>query len=265
MRTLPTLVLALLLAGTAARAAEMVMLTPNEGKSVTGELIKANREKVVLKVGEGDAAQEVSFTWEQIKKISNGITREKALLTWAKNHPELLCESCKGEGKVFCAACNGKGFLPDLEKVPCTKCAATGLMPCPYFSCKLGKVPCDGDCLRPEVGTWTKGKEGLMWRRYVFNGGFAEWSERHYGEVIKMKDGRPTNMGKCPKCKGTLKMDCPVCEGKKTVTCVACKGTKLMVPNCEKCKDGKSTCPDCGGSGEKAAKKPDEAKTPAKP
>lgn len=254
MRTRILALAGLLLALSSALASEVVMLTPTDGKAISGELIKANRDQVVLKVGEGDAANETVFSWDKIKKISNGLTREKILQEWAKENPEKVCADCKGEGKVICPKCNGKSFLVDQEKVACTKCAGTGLMPCSNFACKLGKIPCDGDCLKPTEGNWVKGKDNLLWRRFVYPGGFAEWSEHHYGEVIKMQAGRPVNLGKCPKCQGTLKMNCPVCGGKVTIACTACKGTKMMVPNCPDCKDGKIVCPSCKGTGEKAPK-----------
>lgn len=245
---------ALTLGAAGLSAAESVMLTPNEGKAVMGDLLSADKNKVVLRTGEGESAKELSFTWDQIKKLSNGLTRDKAMAAWAAEHPDQVCDECKGAGQTFCNKCAGKGLLPDAPKVPCTKCALTGLAPCANRYCTLGKVACDGPCLKPSEGNWVKGKENLLWRRYTFPGGWAEWSEKHYGEVIKIENGRPVNKGKCEKCKGTLKMACGLCAGKARMPCPACKGSKEMLPDCTACKQGMSVCAVCQGTGEKQSK-----------
>lgn len=244
-----------------AGATEAVMLSLNDGKNVSGDLVKADKEKVIVKVGEGDQAKEVAYPWEAVRKVSNGLTRDKIMQQWSKDNPDLVCADCKGEGKNVCPKCNGKGFLPDAPKVACTKCLQTGFIKCTHYQCALGKVPCDGPCLKPNEGNWSKGKDGLLWRRFVYQGGYAEWSEKHYGEVVQMKEGKPVNMGKCEKCKGTLKMNCPLCKGGAKIECPACKGSKSMVPDCAECKDGKVVCPTCRGNGEKQAAKSGEAKT----
>ena len=227
-------------------AAEAVLLTPTEGKPVAGELVKADTEKVVLRVGEGEAAKEVEFLWAQIKRMSNGLTREKVLRSQAQDHPEKQCADCKGSGSATCASCQGKGIDAKAAKMKCPKCGGTGSGAC---SCKEGRVPCNGPCLKRSEGNWVKGEGGLLWRTWIYPGGDLKWSERNIGEVIRIQDGRHTNLGKCEKCGGTTLMPCALCKGSGKGACSQCHGSKGASPPCPDCKNGKLPCAACKGTG----------------
>ena len=54
------------------------------------------------------------------------------------------------------------------------------------------------------------------------------WSEHHFGDVIVMQDGKPTDIGKCKICGGTTKVTCSVCKGTGKVTCPICNGKKFI-------------------------------------
>lgn len=114
--------------------------------------------------------------------------------------------------------------------IACAACKGAGGSPCTAPGCEQGYLVCPGKCLKLSEGDWVKHGDGLRWRRFVFDGGrrYGEWSERHLGEVIEMRDGVPVNAGKCPTCRGKTKVPCGACGGKGLIPCEVCKGARQV-------------------------------------
>lgn len=130
-----------------------------------------------------------------------------------------------------CASCgSGKTEAPKPAMVACSACNGTGGPPCTAQGCEQGFLVCPGKCLKLSEGDWVKHDDGLRWRRFVFDNGrrYGEWSERHLGEVIEIRDGMPVNAGKCPTCGGKAKVPCSACNGTGRTPCEACKGAKQV-------------------------------------
>lgn len=54
------------------------------------------------------------------------------------------------------------------------------------------------------------------------------WNQGHVGEVVEMKNGIPTNIGKCSVCGGKTVIKCPSCKGTSSVPCNICGGLKVV-------------------------------------
>ncbi len=73
-----------------------------------------------------------------------------------------------------------------------------------------------------------------LWQEFRYKtpdgrNGTMSWTQAHLGEVIVTKPGQePQNMGKCPVCGGTMKIDCAVCKGTGTSPCYMCGGKKTV-------------------------------------
>lgn len=99
-----------------------------------------------------------------------------------------------------------------------------------------GTVECDGPCLRRSRGTWFKDAKlgrgpDKLWIAFPYNGGVQYISIDHVGEVVEMRNGKPTLVGKCRICNGTTRMPCTVCRGTAQVPCPDCKGRKTLSPS----------------------------------
>lgn len=233
-------------------AEEEIVLTYKDGKTEQGTLVSQDFDKVVLQVKVGGNKMDLKVPWEKIKELSNGLTYDLMQKKWREANKDKLCDACQGLRKVSCAGCNGTGILPK-NTVDCKTCAATGLMPCTAKGCNQGKVECPGKCLRLSKGKWVKGKEDLLWQTFTTGSGFSAWSERHLGEVIEWQKDHWENVGKCPTCNGTTKVDCEHCKAVGKVTCTVCNGTKKVpdgvAPKCPDCQGGKRDCQACKGTG----------------
>ena len=102
------------------------------------------------------------------------------------------------------------------------------------------------EIVRGEVG---ERRQGLLWQKFTYAGGWHSWSEQHLGELIKIENGVPVNKGKCPKCGGTSFITCELCKGTGKVICPECKGEKEIFPVCPDCKNGEVECKTCKGTG----------------
>lgn len=237
-----------------AHAAEDVVITLKDGKKEKGELLKYDFDNLELRYHVGGNHLDVKIPWANVKEVSNGLTPEIVEKRWREENKDRLCADCGGKRKVDCAKCGGTGRLPK-AMVDCAACKGTGTAACPAKGCVNGQVDCTGNCIRLNKGEWVKGEDGQRWCRFkAAGGGFFEWSEGHCGEVVELKDGKWTNLGKCPICGGTTKITCATCKGTGTAPCTACKGAKQVpvsgaAPKCDACKDGKTDCATCKGTG----------------
>jgi hypothetical protein len=125
--------------------------------------------------------------------------------------------------------------VPGPDQKVCFACNGEGTVPCPAPGCKDGMVDCPGPCLKLSKGVWTHtdidGKPSDLWWQY-FNSADDSYtfgvSEHHLGEVIVVRDGKPTLGGKCKICGGTGKVKCRVCNGTGKVACPVCGGKKFV-------------------------------------
>ena len=246
-----SLVLALFLLSSASIklcAAEMVIVTTADGKKQVGELAAADADKIVVRDGDGKDTQ---ILWKDVQKVSNGLTREKALAKWKVDNSDKLCKVCHGDRVMACAKCNGTG-TDSKVKIACVACTGTGSVKCTQKGCVNGKSDCTGNCLKLSEGEWVPGDGGKRWRKFTNpdGRGWATWSDAHLGQVVEVENGKYVNKGVCQLCKGTTKIDCPLCQTKGFITCPTCKGTKEAFAPCAACKGAKTTgCTECGGTG----------------
>ena len=227
-------------------AAESVIVTLNDGKKQIGELVQCDGDKIVVRDADG---KDATIPWTDIKRMSNGLTAEKAAARWREQNADKVCPTCHGDKVTACPQCKGSGKGAN-AKVKCRTCLGTGVAKCTAKGCKDGKVDCPSTCLKLSEGTWEVGEGGLRWRKFTgADGSWATWSERHLGQLIVMEDGKPVNKGQCPTCKGTMKVECTGCKGTGKATCPDCKGDKEVPAPCAACKGGKVVCAACKGTG----------------
>ncbi len=128
----------------------------------------------------------------------------------------------------------GPGDAP----VACPQCAGQGFIPCPVH-CIAGKVRCPGNCLKPDDPRWqvmtVPGHDpSTKWITFPYHkqgeNGSHRWSFAHCGQVVVYQGGIPLNIGVCPTCHGTCKVDCKTCKGLGHVNCPLCLGTKVVSP-----------------------------------
>ena len=226
----------------------IVTVKLSDGSVVRGQLVSADPDKIVVKPTGAKDPREIA--WPDVASVSNGLTRDKALVDWKELHKDELCDTCKGDRVADCATCKGSGF-DQAHLTACAKCGARGNFPCTNKKCDKGKVDCPKPCLKLTQGQW-KARDGKKWRDFKGKGGTHSWSDGHLGELIEMKDGVPTNLGKCPTCGGTTKVDCDACAGKGAIDCADCRGTGNHGPPCPDCKAGDVACAACAGTGLKS-------------
>ena len=228
-----------------------VIIFKNDGKSVSGDLTELTPGAVTIKPS--PKAEPVSVLWKDIKRLSDGTTRQKVLDDWRANHPELLCDTCKGDGEVACTTCKGSGVDPAQAK-PCEKCNGTGVLG-KCTQCKGVKtIPCPNNCLKESSFTGPKGPDGKRWL-HLKKGTFTiDVSDAHIGQVVSLKNGQP-DISVCPVCQGKSIITCPTCHGTGDQACPTCHGSGKVGPACNDCKgSGKIECKDCNGTGVKPAK-----------
>ena len=231
-----------------------VVVTRNDGTTVRGKLVDYDRDKLTLEVAAKpkEPATRVEVAWADVKRVSNGLTREKALQKWKSEHREQLCDGCHGDGMIFCTICHGTTRNPEARK-DCAICKGAAQVACKTLKCEKGQVPCPNTCLKLSDSGWTKKPDGMRWRRFPMRGGgYAEWSERHVGELIVTEKGEVKNLGKCPTCGGTSTVTDTKCRGTGMAPCPACL-KQIDAPPCPAtCDGGLVTCEKCKGSGTKA-------------
>jgi hypothetical protein len=220
-----------------------VTVTKTDGKMMAGTLVAADHDGISLVYG--PKSENVHLGWEEIKSISNGLTREQAISNWKAEHADKLCQKCHGDRYIVCADCKGSGVDPKQQK-ECEKCKGTGgVGPCPTPGCKEGKIDCPKPCLKLSQGVWKNGSREFKAK----DGSTYTWSTNHLGELIVYEDGVPVNKGRCATCLGSGKIDDPACKGKGHKLCPDCKGNGFTGPACPACDHGKVKCEECKGTG----------------
>jgi len=224
----------------------VITITKSDGTTVRGQLDTADLKSVsVTQLVKGKPeGEKATIAWADIKSISNGMTRQRVIDQWKKDHVEDRCADCKGEGKVACPSCKGTGRDHASAK-DCPTCHGEETIPCTTPKCDHGKIKCPKPHIRLEEGTWYKKPDGKMWRKFPgANGGQWEISEGHVGQIADPEKGPIP----CPLCGGAMTIDDPKCHGTGTLLCPDC--TKLAATNkCADCDKGKVACKTCNGVG----------------
>lgn len=230
---------------------QRVIIFETGGKSVSGELTEITPAQVTVKPS--PLAKPVTVAWANIQRLSNGMTRQKVVDDWRKNHVELLCDTCHGDGTTDCPTCHGTGVDPAQAK-PCEKCNGIGVLG-KCVQCKGAKtIPCPNSCLKESsFANVAKGADGKRWL-HLHKGAFTiDVSDAHIGQVVSLKNGQP-DISVCPVCGGKSLITCPTCHGTGDQACATCHGTGKIGPPCPDCKAGKVECKDCNGTGLKPTK-----------
>lgn len=230
----------------------IVTVIQNDGSTVRGTISSIDPRNVVIQPlakPKETPPPAVTISWKEIKSVTNGMTQKRMLAQWKKEHPEQLCETCKGELTVRCDVCKGTMHDPASAK-DCKTCGGELLIDCKAPQCDHGKVPCPAPCLKLTQGTWVKKEDGLRWRKLTGSGGYtAEVSEHHLGELVVFHRDAAPELKKCPTCNGTTKADCPTCQGTGLVPCPECLARKAAPPCPNHCDKGRVPCPVCDGVG----------------
>lgn len=222
-----------------------VIVFTNDGKSVSGELLSTSPEAVVIKPS--PKADEVTISWNDIKRLGNGLTRQQVVDEWKKTKADELCYGCKGDGTEACSHCSGTGVEPSTAK-DCEACKGTGIAgKCP--KCKEGQIPCPAPCLKGEGFPAKPEADGKRWREVTVKGIRWRFSEHHIGELLDAENKQVVSKGKCPTCGGTTRVACPQCRGSGNRECPKCHAAGKVGPTCAECKQGKVNCSKCKGSG----------------
>lgn len=120
------------------------------------------------------------------------------------------------------------------QSKPCFQCQGTGQSKCAVAGCKTGQVKCPAPCLKPDDGNWVRMNVAGhpptdLWKQFPKRGGGSTgWNQHHAGEVVKIQNGEPVNIGGCTVCGGTTKIKCSICKGTGLVTCPICDGKKTV-------------------------------------
>jgi hypothetical protein len=230
-----------------------ITVTKTDGGTVRGKLLAYDRDKVTLEVAgkPNEPPMTLEIPWDQIKRVSSGLTREKAIQKWKAEHRDQLCQTCHGDGSVFCPTCHGTARDP-AASTDCATCKGAAKAACKTPRCADGKIPCPDKCLKITDPGWTKRPDGTRWKKIrMKNGATAEVSEGHVGEIVELRDGVPTLAGKCPTCGGATTLIDPKCRGTGSEPCPACAKRRDAAPCQTGCGDGLAECPACRGTGAK--------------
>ena len=117
---------------------------------------------------------------------------------------------------------------------PCFRCGGSGTIHCAAPGCKDGQIECPGPCLKLSKGVWVHMQVAGhsaddVWQKFPkSSGGWEAWNQNHVGEVIEVKNGVPVNVGKCPVCTGSTRVQCPTCFGTGKAVCNLCGGKKMI-------------------------------------
>jgi len=116
----------------------------------------------------------------------------------------------------------------------CFQCSGTGKSKCNVPSCVNGQANCPAPCLKPNDGTWVRMNVAGhpptdLWKKFpTRTGSYQAWNQNHAGELVQMKNGDPVNVGQCPTCKGSTKVQCKTCNGTGQIICPICDGKKTV-------------------------------------
>jgi hypothetical protein len=233
-----------------------VSLTKADGSVVRGKITAYDRDKVTMDVigKPKDPPVSTDIPWDQIKRISNGLTHEKALQKWKGEHHDSLCQTCYGDGKTFCPTCHGINHDP-AASAGCPTCKGAVQLACTTPKCDHGIIPCTNPkCLKLTDGGWYKKPDGTRWKKFNGpNGSSVEWSEHHVGQVVDKVNGSWQNLGTCPVCGGFAKITDMVCRGTSEMPCPTCSRRTKSPPCPNSCDAGTVQCPTCKGTGLKVA------------
>jgi hypothetical protein len=234
------------------RPPPLVTLTKTDGSTLRGEVVSSTPENVVFKPArkpnEQTDPEQVTLAWSEIKKLSNGLTQQKALETWKNEHREQLCESCRGNRALWCEVCKGTTHSPQ-SAAECKTCKGELLIDCKTPKCDQGTMPCPSPCLKLTDGSWKTKPDGSKVRTFRGSGGLQEFTEQNVGELIVVSNGNVENKGKCPTCGGRTKVDCPTCLGYGKNPCATCLARKEAPACTNACDHGRSPCQTCKGTG----------------
>src|SRR2546423_1248536 len=194
-RTFWIIAVALLVLAAAPAKPPVVTVTKTDKTTIRGTLGDVTPQEVNLTTIPRSSTQpaqgeQVKIAWSDIKSVSNGLTQQKVIELWKRDHPDDACPDCHGEGKVVCPTCHGTGRDPAAAK-DCPTCHGAETIPCTTPKCDKGKMPCPKQHLKLTEGTWYKKEDGTRWRKFPIRGGYAEVSEHHLGQIMEGRDGIP--------------------------------------------------------------------------
>ena len=241
-------------AGASAKPAPIVTITKSDGATVRGNLESSDPDQVTVRpmaAAGGGRGEPIVVPWKEIVRVSNGLTRAKALEQWKGENLGKLCGDCRGNRATRCGDCKGVAHDPAASK-DCRTCKGEMLVACKAKTCDAGKADCPDPCLKFSVGTWTTDANGFRTRWWAVKGGKQGVTQNHLGELITVSGlNQIDNKGKCPRCGGTTKVECATCLGTAQVPCATCRASKTAT-DCAKCEAGDVECATCKGSGLKA-------------
>ena len=238
------------------RPLPLVTVTRTDGSSLRGRLTASDPKAITVtpiarpktRTEPEQLGEAVQLAWGEIKSISSGLTRQRVIEQWKKEHPEDHCETCRASGRSECAACKGSG-RDAAAAGDCPTCKGAQTVACDTPRCDGGMIPCPRPCLKPTDAGWVKRDDGRRWRRIPApGGGTIEVSDGHLGEIIEIRNGQPQPPFKCPTCKGQMKVQCPKCHGDGQAPCAACTAAARTRP-CPSCQRGQVACQTCTGLG----------------
>jgi hypothetical protein len=246
---------ALLAVGAAPNRPVIVTIIKTDGTTVRGQLGEINPTEVNVTLLAKPPAQgeAIKVPWSEIKSVSNGMTRARAIEQWKKAHPDDQCETCHGGGKVDCPTCKGTGRDPAAAKA-CPTCHGAETVACATPKCDHGKIGCPKPHIKLTEGTWNLKDDGKRWRRFPSRNGYREISEGHVGQIVEMKDGVPQSPTDCPLCAGKMVIDDPKCSGTGLMPCTTCTAASVKdaAQRCKDCEKGRIACKTCSGTGLKS-------------
>jgi hypothetical protein len=226
----------------------IVTVTKADQSTVRGRLIAYDADVVTLEVGpKAGEGEIVEVRWDEIAKVSNGLTHAKALDEWKQANADKLCQACHGNRVTRCPDCRGTGH-DHAASADCAKCKGEGEVQCAQPRCVGGRVPCTNKCIKLTEGTWVKKEDGKRWRTIKMGKGSLQLSEAHAGELWVEENGQPVNKGKCPTCAGATTIACARCEATGKMPCPTCVAKK-DASDCPTCDGGKVSCSTCEGTG----------------
>jgi len=243
----PLLLLALTLIAGVARA-EAVMLHPINAEPVAGEIIRVDLREVVMKVQTEGGEVERTYAWDRIRKISNGLTRDKVPDWLQKFAPKQRCQDCKGEGSRACPNCKGSGDDP-IKLMTCKSCGGSGFRGCPEAKCKDGRIACPEPCVKASHPDWRDGEDGRFVFIKVKNNDSVRATEKDIGLIPTKLNGKWVLQTPCPTCNKAGEITCPTCNGQKKLFCTECKGIRKTFAPCTVCNKGQQPCQTCDGRG----------------
>jgi hypothetical protein len=243
--------------GPASPAPVNVIITKTDGSAIRGQILAVDPDRINLKpaprAGDRGEPAPIDILWKDIKSVSNGLTRQKAIDEWKAANHDKLCETCHGDRVMTCSVCKGTAHDPK-SAADCPTCKGTLEVACKASKCDKGKVPCPAPCLKMSEGNWTT-QSGMKVRLLSTARGTAWISEHHLGQLFSIdpKTGQITIQGTCPTCGGKMIVDCPKCHGTSKVPCQTCLDRKEAPPCPNNCDHGREPCKTCNGTGLKVA------------